>query len=153
MSAFELYLAVHLVCVVVWLGGSLMMQLFALRAAASPDEGTQFFVFRETGWLGQRLFIPAALLVLVTGLLMVGEFNYSLGDFWVSFGFAVLVLSFLLGSLYLGPQAERAGKLMEAEGPDAPEVKRLYSRVLLLSRIELTLLFLVVIDMAVKPGA
>jgi hypothetical protein len=41
---------------------------------------------------------------------------------------------------------------VEQRGPDDPEYLRRLGRIFLVSRIELVILILVVIDMAIKPG-
>ena len=68
------------------------------------------------------------------------------------FGFIVWLLSFIAGAGYLGPESGRLSKLVDERGPDDPEYKARLSRVFVVSRIELVLLILVVLDMAVKPG-
>ena len=42
--------------------------------------------------------------------------------------------------------------MIEAEGVDAPTFTAGYAQILLINRVELFLLFLVVADMAIKPG-
>jgi hypothetical protein len=44
------------------------------------------------------------------------------------------------------------GRAIEERGPDDPEYQRRLARIFLVSRIELLLLILVVLDMTVKPG-
>jgi len=65
----------------------------------------------------------------------------------------VIILSAIAGAGFLGPESGRIGKLVESEGFDSPEVRRRFRRVLTVSRVELILLFLVIADMVVKPGA
>ncbi len=72
---------------------------------------------------------------------------------WILFALIVFGGSFVLGAGFIGPESGRIGKLIEAEGPTAPEVQRRIKRIFLVSRIELAFLILVVLDMVVKPGA
>ena len=44
------------------------------------------------------------------------------------------------------------GKLVAAEGPSSPVVQARIRRLIVLSRIDLVLLFLIVFDMVVKPS-
>jgi uncharacterized membrane protein len=151
VNKLEFYTTLHVFGAVIWVGGGLIMQLFALRAQ-SADAGTRAWFFRNTEFLGQRVFLPSTIVILVTGLLMLGELPYDLGDGWVLFGFIVIILSAITGAGFLGPESGRIGKLVEAEGFDSPEVGRRYSRLLTISRIESLLLFLVIADMVAKPG-
>ena len=66
------------------------------------------------------------------------------------YGLAVAFL-FLTGLIFLGPQAGKIGKLIEAEGVDSPAVKAQIKRVLFVSRLDLITLYAVAGNMLVKP--
>ena len=91
---------------------------------------------------------------MVLGFILLHESSgaYDLGQGWVTFGFIVWLLSAGAGSFYLGPESGRLSKMVEERGPEDPEYLRRLGRIFLVSRIELFLLILVVLDMAVKPG-
>ena len=90
------------------------------------------------------------MILLVTGPLLVEELGYDY-EFWLVSALAVLVASFVTGAGYLGPQGKKLGEMIQAEGfTDATRAQ--FDRVITVARIETTLLVLVVIDMAVKPG-
>jgi hypothetical protein len=90
----------------------------------------------------------------ILGFILLHESSgaYDLGQGWVTFGFIVWLLSFIVGAGYLGPESGRLGNLVDERGPDDPEYLRRLSRIFIVSRIELLLLILVVLDMTVKPG-
>jgi hypothetical protein len=98
--------------------------------------------------------IPTSLTLVALGFVLLHESSggYDLGLGWVAFGFVVWLLSFIAGAGYLGPESGRLSKLVEERGPEDPEYQRRLARVFVVSRIELMLLILVVLDMAVKPG-
>jgi uncharacterized membrane protein len=152
MSWYEFLLWIHITSIVIWVGGGLVLHISALRARASGDANAIAFAFVNAGWIGQRFFTAASGIALVTGILLVDETGYSLGDGWISFGFVVLIASALVGSLYLGPTAQKLGAVIEEKGADSPEFLAGNARLLTINRIELTLLFLVIAAMAIKPG-
>ena len=120
------------------------------RAKAAADTDRMGYLGQEADWIGNRFFIASAVVLLVTGPLLVDELGYDY-EFWLVFALVVLAASFATGALYLGPQGSKLGKMVQAEGfTDATRVQ--FQRVLNVSRVETTLLVLVVIDMAVKPG-
>jgi hypothetical protein len=86
----------------------------------------------------------------VFGFLLIHEGDWSY-DFWVTFGLAVWAGSALTGSLFLGPESGRIGKLTDEKGADSPEVQARLGRVFRIARIELVFLVLVVFDMTIKP--
>jgi uncharacterized membrane protein len=98
--------------------------------------------------------VPSAFILVILGfiLLHVSAGAYDLGQGWVLFGFIVWLLSFIVGAGYLGPESGRLSELVEERGPEDPEYLRRLGRIFVISRIELLLLVLVVLDMAVKPG-
>jgi hypothetical protein len=90
----------------------------------------------------------------VLGFLLLRESDgaWDLGQGWVTFGFVVWLLSFIVGAGYLGPESGRLSKMAEERSPEDPEYQRRIARIFVVSRIELLLLILVVLDMTVKPG-
>lgn len=152
-DAYKWWLALHILLAVVWVGSDVAIQIFVIRAKrAGPDRLS--YLASEIEWYGTRVLLPASLGLVVIGfiLLHVSAGAYDLGQGWVTFGFIVWLFSAGAGSLYLGPESGRLGKLVEERGPEDPEYQRRLNRVFLVSRIELVLLILVVLDMAVKPG-
>jgi uncharacterized membrane protein len=150
VSWYELLLFLHVAMAVIWVGGGLMMQFFGLRASLSGDPGRMAALGEDIEWISQRVFIPGSLLALVTGILLVIESDfYGFGDDWIVIGLVLYALSFLAGTLFLSPESGRIGKLMEEGSPEAgPRTMRL----ILVSRTELVVLFLLIYDMTVKPG-
>ncbi|MGB2711741.1 MAG: hypothetical protein WBC33_09510 [Conexibacter sp.] len=59
ITTYQAYLSVHILAAVVWVGGALAMQLFAIRATRSGDNGYLVSVTKDIEWIGTRVFIPA----------------------------------------------------------------------------------------------
>lgn len=149
MSWFELLLFAHVTMAVVWVGGALMMQFFAIRAVMSRDPARMATVGEDIEWIANRVFIPGSLLAFLTGILLVVESDfYGFGDDWIVIALVLYATTFLAGLLFMGPEAGRVGKL-SAEGSSEAVPRR--RRLILLARLDLVLLFLIVYDMTVKP--
>ena len=151
MTTYEFLLFAHLLFLVAWVGTDIGLQVLSLRAlAAGPERSVAFTA--DVEWLGTRLLIPSALLVAVFGVLLVNEVGYDFGDTWIILGLAGFLASAVTGAGFLGPEAGRISKLGAERDPADPEIQARIRRVLLVSRIELLILVLVILDMVVKPG-
>jgi len=149
MSWSEPLLFFHVTLAVVWVGGGLMVQFFALRATMSGDPARTAAFGEDVKWIADRVFVPGSLLAFVSGVLLVVDSDfYGFGDDWIVIGLALYATTFLAGLLYLGPEAARVGKL-SADG--SPEAGQRGTRLIFLARLDLVLLFLIVYDMTVKP--
>jgi uncharacterized membrane protein len=152
-DAYKWLLAFHILLAVVWVGSNTAIQIFVIRALrAGPDRIA--YLANEIEWYGTRVLIPTSLTLVILGFILLHESSgaYDLGQGWVLFGFIVWLLSFITGAGYLGPESGRLSNLVEQRGPEDPEYLRRLARIFVISRIELLLLILVVLDMAVKPG-
>ena len=154
LNHYSALLFVHVLSAVVWVGGACTVQVYALRALRTDDAVKVASFASDTEFVGTRVFIPASLILLVSGMLTLrdsgGLWSYSQG--WVQFGLAVIAVSIVVGIGYLGPEAGRIARATDAGGVESPEVQQRIRRIFLVSRIELVLLLAVVFDMVVKPG-
>lgn len=152
LTWFQFLLFVHIAFVAIWLGGAAMLQFLSLRALGSDDPVRTANFAADAEWVGLRVFIPASLLVLIAGILMVLDSDfYGFGDDWILIALVLFAVTFAAGAGFFGPESGRIAKLIETEGPTSPAVGARVRRVLALSRADLVLLFLIVYDMVVKP--
>ena len=152
VTTYEAYKAVHVLAAVIWVGGEFMIQVFAIRVLGSKDADRLASFAADTAWVGTRVLVPTSFLLLVFGMLTAAKANFDFGALWITLGLAVFLISFVTGAVFLGPESGRISKLVAARGAADAEVGMRIRRVLLISRIELVLLLLIVVDMVVKPN-
>jgi uncharacterized membrane protein len=151
MTWYEFFKTVHVFAAVIWVGGSLIVQLFAFRALRSPDARRQAEFSKDAEWIGQHVFLPTTIVLFLAAIGVMQNGHWPWGENWVVFALVVLGFSVVVGAGFLGPEAGRLGALIEAKGPEAPEVTARIRRILAVSRVELTFLFAVVWAMVAKP--
>ncbi len=154
VTTYEWVKSVHVLAAAVWVGGAAMVQLFALRAVGSGDPARLVAFAKDAEVIGMRTFIPASLVLVVTGLLGIHESGgaWSTGQTWVVLALIVFAASFVVGAAFLGPESGRIAQAVERHGADSQEVRDRIQRIFLVSRIELLFLALIVLDMVIKPG-
>jgi uncharacterized membrane protein len=152
VNRYEWLLFFHIAAAIVWLGGGVAIQVLAIRANRTDDPARMTTIAHEAEWFGTRIFLPSSLLVLVLGIILTIDGPWDFGQTWIVLALIGYGLSFVTGAAFLGPESGRIGKLLAAEGPDSPAVRARIQRIFLVSRIELVLLYLIVLDMVVKPG-
>ena len=151
MSTYEFLLFGHILFVVAWVGSDICMQILGTRAmAAGSGQSVDFLATVEA--LGKFFLTPAAILVIVFGVLLVDEAGYEFSQTWVTLGFVAFGLSLVLGAGFLGPESGRIAKLAGERGADDPEVMPRIRRILWLSRLELVILIGAIFVMVTKPG-
>ena len=153
MDLYELLLAIHILAVVVWVGGATSIQVLAIRATGSGDPVRMATFAGEAEWVGMRIFMPSSIVVLLAGIALVLEGSWGFDQLWILIGLAGIAFSIVVGAAFLGPESGRLKALMEARGAEDTEVKQRLERIFMISRIELVVLLLIVLDMVIKPGA
>jgi uncharacterized membrane protein len=150
---YEVLLFVHIVAAIVWVGGSVMINVFGTRAARSEDPQRAAAVTRDIGWIGQRIIAPTTLVLLAMGLIMVGVNEaWTIGQTWIILALVGFGLTFLAGILFFGPESGRIVKGIEERGAEDAAVQRRIRRIIALSRLDVLVLLLIVADMVFKPG-
>jgi uncharacterized membrane protein len=150
-GAYNIYLAFHVVAAVIWVGGALALGILALVADRKDDDEAMIAIGKQAEWIGMRVFTPAAFVVLAFGFALAAEGDWSFGDFWLLAGLIGWGLSAALGILFLSPEAKRLNALAAERGMKHPETQARLRRILAISRIDLAILTLIVLDMAAKP--
>jgi uncharacterized membrane protein len=151
VSRYEIYLTFHVLMAIVWLGGGLAISVLGWRIVLTNDGRAMAAFAKNVEWLGNRIFVPASLVLLVLGFLMIHDGAWSYSSLWIVIGLAGFAVTFLTGLLFLGPQGGKIGKLIEAEGVESPAVKAQIRRVLFVSRLDLITLYAIAGNMLVKP--
>lgn len=154
MTWYELFLFVHILMTIVWVGGGIILQVLAFRVLTDGDAARTAGLAGDIEQIGNKVFAPASLLLLVSamGLMLNGASPWDWAEPFVSLGLLVWVISFAAGIGYLGPMSGRLRQSIEETGPASAESLRLIGNVLRYSRVELVLLVVVVFMMTVKLG-
>lgn len=113
----DILLVIHIAAAGAWLGANLMQAIVpGLLGPVSPAAASWF---RTTGKLATRFYIPVAVTILVTGILLVLDSDiYGFGSVFVSIGFVAIVIGAVLGSTVFGPKSEAIADAIDAGETD-----------------------------------
>jgi uncharacterized membrane protein len=152
MTIYELLKLIHVLGAIAWVGTSIEQQLVGARAMSSNERGRLTHFVDEADWVGVRIMTPAAILVVIAGILMVIESGWNFSDTWILIGIGLFVLTSLNGMVFLTPRTKKLKLSIAERGEDDASVQALVKRVTLASRIDLLILIAIVADMVIKPG-
>jgi uncharacterized membrane protein len=149
MDPYLLLKFVHVVGAILWVGGATIMTILALILDRRPDGRDLITAINFFALLGNRVFLPLSLLVIVTGLTLawLGSWGFAA---WTVLAAVVVVGTTVLGAAVLGPAVDRAQRL-SAEG-DVAGALSLGRKVLRLVKIDLGGQFGIIALMVLKPG-
>ncbi|MGH7788759.1 MAG: DUF2269 family protein [Candidatus Binatia bacterium] len=151
MTLYETLLLLHQLAATIWLGGGLSVAIVALRTERSGDAARMHCVGEEVEWFGSRVLMPAALVVLVSGLALTW-LGASFREAWIVIALVAYATSGVLALVFLGPRPGALAALAAQHGPTAAPVTARVRRHFLYNRIEVVLLIIVLVDMVLKPG-
>ena len=165
MSWYELFLFLHVIAAAAWFGAALL-SIVLLELASRAGELSWLVQFGEfDDSLAKVLFIPAGLVTLVAGFVLVfdGPWSFS-DDGWVTGGLILFVAVFALGIGLIVPTGQRLAEAAksalappaELEAPavdldDKSDLAALIRRLRLLSWVDVSLLAIAIFLMTVKP--
>ena len=151
ITTYGVYAFVHVLFAIVWIGGGITINVLMTLASHAKDTAVLGALTKHVSWIGNRVFAPASLLLLLFGILAAEKGDWGYNTWWVRLWLAGWVAAFVVSFGFLGPEAARIGRLAAAEGP-SPAVAARVRRLTLVSRLVLVLLVAVVFVMATKPG-
>ena len=153
MDSYEVFKTIHVLAAIAWVGGGILVQLMVTRMQRAGEHDRLGALSIDLEVYAKILFIPATVVVLLAGIGMVVVSGWNFTDLWILLGLGGITFTGLTGSLFLGPEVGRLGNLIQERGPSDQEVQRRMARIFLVSRVDLAVLILIVINMVVKPGA
>ena len=151
MTWYTFFKSIHVITAVIWVGGAAMIQAFAFRILRTGDGKRQADFAKDSEVIGMRVFIPASVILFLAAIAMMVNLDWSWSQNWIVLGVIAFGLSFALGAGFIGPESGRISELIEKEGPDSPAVQARIRRILTISRCELIVLLIVIVNMVVKP--
>ena len=151
ITTYGVYAFVHVLCAIVWIGGGITINVLLTLAGRAKDPAVMGALTKHVSWIANWVFAPAALLLLLFGILAVEKGDWAYDSSWVRLGFAGWVAAFVVAFGFVTPESARIGKLAATEGP-SPAVAARVRRLTLVSRLVLVLLVAVVFVMSTKPG-
>jgi uncharacterized membrane protein len=149
---YELYLAVHILCAVLWVGGGVSVHILGRWVANTGDPERMVAFNRDAVKIGNVFYAPLAVVLIIVGVLLVEEVGYEYSELWIALGFLGWLFSLAVGLGLYAQQARKIEAAVVADGPTSVAAQEGIRRILLINSIEITVLVLVVIDMAIKPA-
>ena len=148
---YEIWLFVHVLAAVIWVGGGFALNVIGTRLVKTSDPETLGAFARETAFIGQRIYAPASLVLFAAGVAMTLDV-WSFRQLWIAIGVAGFLYSFVTGAGIIGPLSGRTGKLIAEKGAHDPQVLANIRKLFLFGRIELVVMIVVIAAMTLKPG-
>jgi uncharacterized membrane protein len=150
-SWYGVFKAIHVLAAIIWLGGGATITVLAWQAQRTKDNAQLLQIGKHAEWLSMRVFVPAALVVVAMGFVLMHKGDWGYGHFWTLVGLIAWGISFVVGAAFLGPESGRLAKLFEAKGAEDPEVLARLNRIISVARVDVVLILLVAADMVAKP--
>lgn len=148
MTFRDILLVLHIAGAGTWLGAN-VVQAVVPPAAARAGQATLAGWYRITSVMAKRLYMPAAILILITGIFLVLQSEaFSFGSIFVTIGFAMIVVGAILGMVVFGPGGEAAADAVEAG--DQGAIRSAVSRLSRWGIIDTLLLLLTITVMVLR---
>ena len=149
MNGYAVLKLLHVLAVIVWVGGALTANVLVWRVARAGDRAALTSLMGSLTGIGRGMTGPASLVTLLTGIgmMLAGRLDHT--ALWIQWGFAGVVIHFLFGPVLL----RRAGMELFASltsGDDA-RFAAARQRVGRLNVVYLLVLVSVVSVMVLKP--
>lgn len=149
MSSVLLF--VHILAAGAWFGTNVVQTVMNRRMQGEPDDLAASWL-RSTVRFGTRIYTPAAVLLLITGIWMVATNDaYEFEHAFAIIGVVMVVIGALLGARVFGPLGEHAATLRD-EGK-AVQAGPLYRRLQTFGVVDTVLLVVTIAAMVGRWGA
>lgn len=141
----------HIAGAVVWVGGGLMLAIVGVRALRSGEVTVLAEFARTLSYAGLRVFTPAVVVVLVTGVWLVIEQSGDFMRLWVLLALVAFAIAFLIGAVYLSRSALQLQHAVLDPKPNLQAARDALGRWITGYAVVLVVLVFALWDMVFKP--
>lgn len=145
-------LTIHILAAASWFGAN-MVQLLVTPRVGGREPAVAAAWHRATVGFARFLYMPASIVVLITGVLLVTAVDdspYEMSDAFVSVGFLAVVIGAVLGMGFFAPQGRRAADAYDSgDGATAADLER---RIGLVGLVDTVVIAVTVVAMVSKWG-
>ena len=107
----------HIAGAMVWVGGGLMLSVIGMRTKGTGDLHSIREFSKTLAFDGLRVFTPAVLVILASGVWMVLAGSGDFTELWILLALAGFAVAFVIGAVYLSRTAIELDRV--ANQPDA----------------------------------
>jgi hypothetical protein len=148
MELRDIMLVIHIASAGVWLGANIIQAVVPGLAARQGVEVVAGW-YRVAGQLSKRLYMPASILILVTGIVMVlQDDSFGFGSLFVTIGFGMIVIGALLGIFVFDPGSEAVAEAVESG--DQSRIKAATARIATFGTVDTLLLLFTMTAMVLR---
>jgi uncharacterized membrane protein len=148
---YELWLFLHILAAMVWVGGAVAIQAFGILTKRAADPAKTAFFAQNVSIVVLWVLLPSSLTVLAAGIGLVENGNWDWDEPFIAWGLILWALVSLIAFGFLGRAMGVAGGRLAAEGP-SPDLGLRLRNLVWLSRALLGVLVVIVFLMTIKPG-
>ena len=150
MNLYGFLKFLHVLSVVLWIGGVSALWLTTLRLAKAGDYPSVSRLLPVGMAYGQRVVGPASGIVLITGIWMaiIGKLFSSP---WVGIGMIGILIHFILGATFVRRGWMRLGQLVSQPSRDDAALAAAIRRLTTVSWTYLVIMIIVIAAMVMKP--
>jgi uncharacterized membrane protein len=149
-NLYTAFIFLHILSAGIWFGGGVVIEVLALRLGPSASREAFKQFFDTAHWVSPRVFMPAALATIISGIVLVLIGGWSFSDVWIIFALVGVAITAFLGATQIGTTIAKMQALIES-GADDMQLAAVGRRLHWITRLDLLILILVLLDMVVKP--
>ena len=150
MDLRDIMLVLHIAAAGTWLGANMVQAVVPTMAAKQGVEAVAGW-YRVAGQLGTKFYTPVAILILITGsVLVLQDERYGFGSLFVTIGYGMIIIGGLFGKFVFEPGSERAAQAMESG--DQTRIKSAVARLATFGTVDTLLVLFTITAMVLRLG-
>lgn len=148
--AYSLIKFIHILAVIIWLGGAFVMSMLNYLLARKKDITGLIALSKYAEFMGKFIISISAAVTLLTGISMSVFLGFG-WPFWVIWGFWIIILTSILGATVMRRMSGKINTVARSEDIDYHKLQAMQRRFFIWNVIIIILLFSAVWVMILKP--
>ncbi len=144
-------LFLHVLSVIVWLGGSIYVEALMASVGRGGNDGASVTVFRRVGTTNRRLFNLAGISTIVFGFWLVFiSPGWEFEMIWITVGILLATIAVVIDLFYTTPRTDRVERMMDDPEQSDDAISDVIKQVVNAGHARVGLLFVAFVFMIFK---
>ncbi|HEX5429564.1 MAG TPA: DUF2269 family protein [Patescibacteria group bacterium] len=149
---FKVIVFLHIISAIIWIGAVIVLEILEWQTVHATRREQIASQTHRQNWFGKRVFAPASIATIVTGLIAVAIGNPAFKQFWVIVALVGVAVALGLGAGVIGRTMGKISQMLANPATTDEQIEQQFQFLKPFTFLDLAVLIYILFDMVMRPA-